>query len=247
MLRVPLTGLILQLKLLGVEGGPRAFLKRALQPPGDDAVEAAIAELLDLGALEPHEVSESPATEGDSSQQQLQQPKKKNKNKNKKPDRGQSLTDREALTPLGKHLAMLPVDVRVGKMLVYGAILGCLEPVLTIASVLGSRSPFVSPLDQRDEADAAKKAFAKEQSDLLAAVRVVDEWEQLGRRGALNSEGVEPTRNSRGRNRPNVAALRREFCQQNFLSWRALDAITDLKVDPPIPVNLWITVLARVE
>ena len=35
------------------------------------------------------------------------------------------------LTPLGQHLAALPVNVRVGKMLVYGAMLGCLYPVVS--------------------------------------------------------------------------------------------------------------------
>lgn len=60
------------------------------------------------------------------------------------------------LTPLGVHLAGLPVDVRVGKMLIYAAMLGCLQPVATIAAAMTSRSPFVSPLDKRDEADAAK-------------------------------------------------------------------------------------------
>jgi len=34
------------------------------------------------------------------------------------------------LTPLGHHLAALPVNVRIGKMLVYGAILGCLDEVV---------------------------------------------------------------------------------------------------------------------
>lgn len=34
------------------------------------------------------------------------------------------------LTPLGQHLASLPVNVKIGKMLIYGAILGCLEPIV---------------------------------------------------------------------------------------------------------------------
>lgn len=45
-----------------------------------------------------------------------------------------ALDEREGLTPLGQHLAALPVDVRVGKMLLYGSMLGCLDPVLTIAA-----------------------------------------------------------------------------------------------------------------
>jgi hypothetical protein len=35
-----------------------------------------------------------------------------------------------SLTPLGHHLAALPVHVRIGKMLLYGAIFGYLEPVV---------------------------------------------------------------------------------------------------------------------
>jgi HrpA-like RNA helicase len=40
----------------------------------------------------------------------------------------------ETLTPLGRHLASLPVDPRVGKMLVTASTLGCLSPALTIAA-----------------------------------------------------------------------------------------------------------------
>ena len=35
-----------------------------------------------------------------------------------------ALDEKENLTSLGQHLAALPVDVRVGKMLLYGAVLG---------------------------------------------------------------------------------------------------------------------------
>ena len=52
----------------------------------------------------------------------------------------------EELTPLGYHLATLPVDPRVGKMILFGAIFSCLDPVLTVASVLGFKDPFVFPL-----------------------------------------------------------------------------------------------------
>ena len=41
-----------------------------------------------------------------------------------------ALDEKENLTPLGQHLAALPVDVRVGKMLLYGAVLGCLGGAL---------------------------------------------------------------------------------------------------------------------
>ncbi len=40
--------------------------------------------------------------------------------------------DSYALTPLGHHLAALPVNVKIGKMLIFGAIFGCLEPIVSI-------------------------------------------------------------------------------------------------------------------
>lgn len=42
------------------------------------------------------------------------------------------------LTPLGYHLAQLPMDARVGKLLLVAAILQCLDPILTIAAALVS-------------------------------------------------------------------------------------------------------------
>lgn len=57
-----------------------------------------------------------------------------------------ALDANEELTPLGYHLAKLPVDPRVGKMILFGAIFSCLDPVLTVASVLGFKDPFVFPL-----------------------------------------------------------------------------------------------------
>jgi len=41
----------------------------------------------------------------------------------------------ERLTPLGQHLAALPVHVRIGKMLLYAAVFGCLEPVVSQSQI----------------------------------------------------------------------------------------------------------------
>ena len=56
-----------------------------------------------------------------------------------------ALTPSEMLTPLGYHLACLPVDVRIGKLMLFGAIFRCLDPALTIAASLAFKSPFVRP------------------------------------------------------------------------------------------------------
>jgi HrpA-like RNA helicase len=65
------------------------------------------------------------------------------------------------ITPLGKHLSCLPCDPSVGKMLIYGAMLQCVAPVATIASLLVSRDPFVSSQDveMRQRVDSAKKRY----------------------------------------------------------------------------------------
>lgn len=47
--------------------------------------------------------------------------------------------DTEALTVLGRHLAALPLPPRVGKMLLYGLLFGCLDPVLTVACCMAYR------------------------------------------------------------------------------------------------------------
>lgn len=52
----------------------------------------------------------------------------------------------ENLTPLGFHLARLPVEPHIGKLILFGALLGCLDPVLTIAAALSFKDPFFIPL-----------------------------------------------------------------------------------------------------
>lgn len=47
---------------------------------------------------------------------------------------------------MGYHLANLPVHPRIGRMILFGAMLSCLDPVLTIAAALGFKEPFVIPL-----------------------------------------------------------------------------------------------------
>ena len=42
----------------------------------------------------------------------------------------------EALTPLGYHLAHLPMDPQTGKMILFGAMFSCIDPVLSVAASL---------------------------------------------------------------------------------------------------------------
>lgn len=108
----------------------------------------------------------------------------------------------DELTALGKHLAMIPADLRCSKLMVYGAIFGCLDAAVTIASILTTRSPFVSPLERREESKAARVAFGKGQGDLLCDCRAYEEWSDL-------------------RKTTGIREVRR-WCEDNYLNYNSL-------------------------
>jgi len=70
-----------------------------------------------------------------------------------------ALTPDEEITPLGRLLSALPTDVHIGKFLLMAAIFRCLDPALTIAATLNSKSPFLTPFGHEEEADRAKNSF----------------------------------------------------------------------------------------
>ena len=72
-----------------------------------------------------------------------------------------ALTTKEDLTPLGRQLARLPLDVFLGKLLLLGAFHQCLDAALTIAAILSSKAPFSAPMGSQAQADAARLGFKK--------------------------------------------------------------------------------------
>lgn len=60
-----------------------------------------------------------------------------------------ALDENENLTPLGFHLAKLPLDPQIGKMLLMAVTMSCLNPILSIAATLGFKDPFQVPLVSR--------------------------------------------------------------------------------------------------
>jgi HrpA-like RNA helicase len=91
------------------------------------------------------------------------------------------------LTPLGFHLAHLPLDARTGKMLIYSALCGCLSPVLTIAACISQRSIFVRNFNAAQEAQqrrAREQRFGHLCSDHLAAAAAYEEYQAaIGKSG----------------------------------------------------------------
>jgi ATP-dependent RNA helicase DHX29 len=72
-----------------------------------------------------------------------------------------ALTAGEDLTPLGRQLAKLPLDVFLGKLVLMGSIFKCLDAAVTIAALLSSKSPFSAPMGARAQADITRLAFKK--------------------------------------------------------------------------------------
>ena len=114
--------------------------------------------------------------------------------------------DGNELTALGRHLSMIPADLRCGKLMVYGATFGCLEACLTIAAILTVKSPFISPQAKREESKAARSSFAPGQGDLICDLRAYENWSQM--RSSSNYRDV------------------RLWCDQNYVSSRILEDIS---------------------
>ncbi|KAI9321214.1 P-loop containing nucleoside triphosphate hydrolase protein [Dichotomocladium elegans] len=113
------------------------------------------------------------------------------------------------LTPLGMHMASIPADLRISKMLLLGSILRCLDPILTIAAIMSLKSPFTSPMDRRDEARQCRERFAYGRSDWLTDMKAYDKWYQI-----LKTEGIREAR---------------RFCEENYLSFSTLSEISNLR------------------
>ena len=84
--------------------------------------------------------------------------------------------DGPRLTGLGRKLAQLPIDPRLGRMVLAAAELGCLREVLIIASALSIQDPRERPADNQPAADAMHARFADETSDFLAYLNL---WRYL--------------------------------------------------------------------
>ena len=72
-----------------------------------------------------------------------------------------ALTAGEDLTPLGVQLARLPLDVFLGKLILLGSIFRCLDAAITIAAILSSKSPFVTPFGARAQADTVRLGYRR--------------------------------------------------------------------------------------
>jgi len=115
----------------------------------------------------------------------------------------------QQLTTLGSVLVNFPMDVRLGKMLLVSIALECLDPCLTIAAALSlGKTPFNRPFGSEQEADRARHAFKKDDSDLIMIHAAYSQW-----RDACLNDQVDI----------------QKFCDEKFLSRQNLGLIEDTR------------------
>jgi ATP-dependent helicase HrpA len=89
------------------------------------------------------------------------------------------------LTEIGRQLAQVPLDPRLGRMVFEAARLGCLDEVLVIAAGLSVQDPRERPAEKRDAASALHARFDDTRSDFLSYLSL---WDYLDeRQGELSS------------------------------------------------------------
>lgn len=83
-----------------------------------------------------------------------------------------AVDDTNQLTPLGKQLAKLPLDPRVGRMILAGLDQSCLTEMLIIAAAVSVQDPRDRPIEAQAAADTAHKKFGDEKSEFLSYLKI---------------------------------------------------------------------------
>ena len=85
---------------------------------------------------------------------------------------GKDINNSFKLTAIGKQLAELPLDPRIGRILLSAKEQNALKEVTIIASALATQDPRDRPMDQAAAADQAHLQFADERSEFLSFVKL---------------------------------------------------------------------------
>ncbi|MEG8105927.1 MULTISPECIES: DUF3418 domain-containing protein [Actinomyces] len=149
-LRTSLASVILQMAALGL-GAVEDF--PFLDAPDSRQVRSGLQLLTEIGAIEP--AGAASARSGDA------------------PDRGRR---GPRLTEIGRRLARLPIDPRLGRMLLEAGELGCVGEVMVIVAALSIQDVRERPADKQEASDALHRRFADPTSDFLTYLNL---WRYL--------------------------------------------------------------------
>jgi len=110
-----------------------------------------------------------------------------------------AINEKRQLTSVGKRLAKLPIDPRLGRMVLAAEENNCLTEVLIIVSALSVQDPRERPVDKQQQADEKHKRLRDEQSDFMSMLNLWNEY---------NDRKKQLTQNKL-----------RHYCKQAFLSY----------------------------
>jgi len=119
-----------------------------------------------------------------------------------------AIDEKNSITEVGRQLSRLPVDPRVGRLILAGHEENCLHEVLVIAAALELQDPRDRPIDKQQAADEAHAKFQDAKSDFMAYLKLWDFYHKM-RSGASRSQ-------------------LRKACQQNFLSYNRMREWIDI-------------------
>ncbi len=110
------------------------------------------------------------------------------------------------ITPLGARLAKLPLDPRLGRMLLEAQMRGALDDVLVIASAISVQDVRDRPLDKQAQADAAHAKFDDDKSEFVGYLKL---WKWLEGRESAPPAGKETRREFEQRLKTSFISARR--------------------------------------
>ncbi len=103
------------------------------------------------------------------------------------------------LTAIGMQLAKLPIDPKIGRMLLAAEKENCLSEVLIIASAMSVQDPRLRPMEAQGRADERHRRFADERSDFMGFLKLWDFYDDALKHKKSNRKLLEQ-------------------CHENFLS-----------------------------
>lgn len=117
-----------------------------------------------------------------------------------------AVDERNELTPMGHELSKLPLDPRVGRMILEARQRDALSEILIIASALSGQDVRDRPAEQQQQADEKHKKFDDEKSEFMGYLKL---WKWLGE--ARGGEGEHKLSNRKQEQllRDNFVSVRR--------------------------------------
>ena len=90
-----------------------------------------------------------------------------------------ALTNNEELTPMGRMLARLPVDITIGKMLILSSAFDLTEPILSLAAALSVQSPITTHSLHDRNAIESRRSLNSTDGDPFTLLNAYNKWLEI--------------------------------------------------------------------